>query len=191
MIRIVSNAAAFLARMDRARKSHIPFAVAVALTRTASDAKAATERRIADKFDRPTPFTRRGVFVSAARKKTWRATVGIKRIQAEYLGLQERGGVRTPTNGKLLMPVGVRLNQYGNIARGRVGRLLTKPDTFSGTVRGVAGVWQRRRGGLKLLVAYERRARYAPRFGFERGAEAAARSKFPDHFRRTMAEFRG
>ncbi|MEO1315001.1 MAG: hypothetical protein AAFW01_00150 [Pseudomonadota bacterium] len=77
------------------------------------------------------------------------------------------GGTRLPRGRALIVPVRARRNQFGNLSRNAFQRLLARPDTFSGEVRGIGGLWQRtRQGGLKLLIAYEQRAEYEPRFGF-------------------------
>ena len=103
--------------------------------------------------------------------------------QAEYLRLQIEGGTRTPGGRAIAVPTSkVELREYGNVigAQGRIKRLLNRKDTFQGTIGGVAGVWQRPKqgkrsrggsgtigpSGLKLLVAYESRAHYQPRFDF-------------------------
>ena len=72
-------------------------------------------------------------------------------------------------------------NLIGTIgAQGRIKRLLNRKDTFQGKINGIAGVWQRPKrrrrsrggsgtigpSGLKLLVAYESRTYYQPRFDF-------------------------
>lgn len=160
----------------------MPFAIAKALTDTAKlDAQPAVERRIELAFDRPTPFTKRGVGIAAARKGTDPvATVFIKDVQAKYLSLEETGGVRLPKRRALVLPAGQRVNQYGNLPRGVVQRLLGRPDVFSGQVKGVGGIWQRRKGGkVKLLIRFESEARYQPRFQFAKTVEEIARTSFP------------
>ena len=104
--------------------------------------------------------------------------------QAVHLRLQIEGGTQTPSGRAIEVPTSnVELNKYGNLigGQGRIKRLLNRKDTFQGTINGVAGIWQRpKRGrqragtygvkgkqtGLKLLVAYELRTHYQPRFDF-------------------------
>lgn len=168
-------------------REQIPFAAALALTETArDDVKPAVELRIELAFDRPTPFTRRGVAYLAARKNNLVATVLIKDRQAAYLKIEETGGVRRPRNRALPIPVAQRRNKYGNLPRGSVRRLLARPDTFSGTVNGHAGIWQRKGRKLRLLVAWEDQATYKPIFRFYETAREAAEIAFPHAFRRAL-----
>lgn len=189
MINISSNAAAFLRDMNRRQNGDLKIAMAAALTRTGQDAKAAIAAQIVRVFDRPTSYTRRAVYLQPAKKSRLVARVGIMARQAEYLGLQETGGTRRPRRRALLIPVQIRKNKFGNMSRGAVARLLARPDVFSGTVGGVAGIWQRRRGALKLLVAYAASAQYAPRFGFEGVAADTVRARFGAQFDRALSEF--
>ena len=94
-------------------------------------------------------------------------------------GSKTDGGAATNDGG-----VTTRIEYAG---KGALKRALAKPDVFSGTVKGIAGVWQRpKRGkrrtkhgaqmgrtgtvgarkGLKLLAAYEKSVKYSPRLKF-------------------------
>ncbi len=193
MIGVTSNVRAFRRELDRQQKQ-ANFAVALGLTRTAQDVKRDTERHIEQVFDRPTPFTKRGVFIRPARKSDARPTaiVGIKDKQAEYLSIQQEGGVEYPEGKAFVIPVKQRRNKYGNLPRRAVQRLLRKPNTFSGEVNGIGGIWQRtkRRGGrkLKLLIAYEQETRYSPIFGFYRNAREATIRVINRNMRRAVEE---
>lgn len=185
---VSSNIKQFSRQMTKAQKSQLPFATARALTWTAQDAKLDVEKRIDAAFDRPTPYTRKGVAAISASKRKQVSRVLIKDRQAEYLGLQEDGGTRKPKGRALVIPQD-KTNKYGNMPRGYIRRVLARGDTFSGTVRGVAGIWQRTRSGsVKLLVAYEQKAQYRPRFQFERTAERTARTRFPINFERSFRQ---
>ena len=97
----------------------LPFAVALALTRTAQQAATAVERRMPEVFDRPTPFTRNSVTVRAARKGPRpEAAVLVKPIAAAYLLKQETGATIAPTPGHpIAIPVQAKTNQFGNLPR--------------------------------------------------------------------------
>lgn len=184
-----SNIAAWMRSLDDFKRQQLPFATALALTDTARfDVVPAIERQVDIVFDRPTPFTRKGVGYRPAYKNRPVARVFIKDIQARYLELEEYGGVRTPRRRALVLPAGQRVNQYGNLPRGSVQRLLARKDTFSGTVNGQGGIWQRtRKGGLKLLVAYEDWANYRPIFKFHETAKRTAEVAFPKRFGAALA----
>lgn len=188
MIRIESNAPE-LRRLMRQHAGQIPFATSRAINATAKDVKRNTEKRMRRVFDRPTPFTMRGVFTQFSTKRRLIARVGIKDRQAEYLGIQETGGTRSPKAGRKALVVAseARRNQYGNLSRNQVRRLLARPDTFSGRIGGVGGIWQRFHGQLHLLVVWAPKAKYERRFGFREEARRTARTTFRGNFER---EFR-
>lgn len=172
--------------MTRIEREQLPFGTALALTRTAEDIKKNTEKTLARRLDRPTPFTQRGLFLLKATKRKLVASVGFKTIQSGYLNFVERGGTRLPKRRAIVLPEGVRLNRYGNMPRGKVGKLLARKDTFSGTVGGTPGIWQRTKGRLKLLVAYVGRASYRPQLHFMSSAYKTAQARFYINFRRAM-----
>jgi hypothetical protein len=116
-------------------------------------------------------------------------------VQAQYLMRQEQGGLRQPVPGSPInIAVGQRLNQYGNISRGALAKVRAKPNVFVAKGKGKTkhlppGLYERldvrskkglgsRRGRkvttgrgnqksrLSMLVAFERQARYQPRFRF-------------------------
>ena len=166
----------------------VPFGTALALNATAADVQAEETDRMDRVFDRPTPFTKRGLMIVRATKSRQVAIVQARRIQAGYLSMQEEGGTRHPKRRAILMPAGVRRNKYGNMAKGAVKRLLARDDTFSGKVNGRPGIWQRKRdGSVVLLVSYETKAEYQPRWGFKQSAVDLVRRRYDVHFREGMA----
>lgn len=184
----------------------LPFATASALTATVKLAQVAEERALPSVFDKPTPFTLRGIGVKTATKGNPTAAVYVRPQQAAGgLLLQETGGTRTPAKRALVRPVGAKLNTYGNLPRRGVKSLLARPNVFSGTVGGIGGIWQRpprpkgqsRRGAKvapKLLVAFEDRAQYRARFGFKvlatRVIKAALTPAFREAVRKALATAR-
>ena len=182
-LNIKSNVQQFARQMKREQRSQLPFATAKALTATGKAAAEFQSKRMGDTFDSPTPFTQKGVAAISATKARMYSRVLVKTIQAGYLATQEEGGTRTPSGRAIVIPVGQRTNKYGNMPKGAVRRALARDDTFSGTVRGIGGIWQRTRaGGVKLLVAYEQQARYKPRFRFKETTEQFAAERFPVEF---------
>lgn len=174
------------------------FAAALMLTTLArDDGRPAGQRRIDEAFDRPTPFTKRGVRYKQATKASLEAQVFVAPIQAGYLALEETGGPRRPEPGKpVVTPVQLRVNVYGNIPRGAIKRQKLKTDRFiSGqdtprTRHLPPGLYQRLKGrknkgtttrrgrprtltrpakirGPKLLVAFKPLASYRPIFRFK------------------------
>ncbi|MES2712037.1 MAG: hypothetical protein V4653_10675, partial [Pseudomonadota bacterium] len=156
----------FRDQLNNLQRQQLPFAAANALTLVAREVAAAQTAALDTEIDNPTPFTKRAFGVIPARKNTLTATVFARDIQAKYLERLELGGLRTPAKVALVLPKRITLNRFGNMPKGAVKAALARPRTFSGVVKGVAGIWQRpiRRAGnaqkrandkLQLLVRYE------------------------------------
>lgn len=180
-------------RLSGLASKQVPFAAALAINEVAGEIREAEPQGLSRDLDRPTPFTKKGMFVARATKRRLVGVVGFKRIQAEYLEAQATGGTRRPKRRAIVVPVGVRLNKYGNMPRKSLVRALAKPGTFSGKVNGVAGIYQKKRtkkGGVKLLAVYKSSVRYKPRLKFQpRARDLASRRIAPaitKHLRRAV-----
>lgn len=179
----------FQRRLDDLQRRQVPFVTARALTLTAREEAEAQKRDMPARLDRPTRFTQNAFTVVAANKKSLMAVLVAKRIQAGYLAIQETGGTRRAKSGRaLVVPAGVRLNRYGNIPRRYLARAKTRRRLFFANIRGTGGLWQRMASGRpKLLVSFQRRARYRPRLGFAETALRRMRKRLPYHWGRMMS----
>lgn len=184
------------------QRKQVPFAVSQALNDTAFDARKAVQAQLPRKLKSPTPWTIRGVRVGKSTKHRLVSRVYFNPDRAKYMRYQIAGGIRTEADGTIVMPKGIKLNKYGNIPRGKISRLLQKPNTFIGTIKGVPGVWQRghftrsgrfssagkgRQGSLRLLARFEDQAAYRPRFPMHKIVAGVARNRYGRHFRRRLA----
>lgn len=201
MLVVDANFNQFLRGITDLERRQVPFAISLALNTTADEIKGNTERSLMRRLDKPTPFTRRGVALRRSTKRRLEVAVYFKEKQADYLKLQETGGTRRPARRAIAVPVSQRLNRYGNIPRRTIERLLRQPDVFQGTVNGVAGIWRRpkrgvqrsgrtgtkgKRKGLKLLIAWEQSAQYAPRLRFKESAEKTTKARLQKNFAMSM-----
>ena len=75
----------------------VPYATAVALTKTAQDAARELNAELPRYLDNPTPFTRNAFTLKRATKRDLNAIVFAKDVQAKYLRYQVFGGARAPT----------------------------------------------------------------------------------------------
>lgn len=180
----------------------VRFGTARGLTLLAKEAAGTVNREMPRRFDRPNPFTMKAAAFLPATRETLRSTVFVKDIQASYLLIEETGGTRVPRPGKpVVVPVRQRVNRYGNIPRGSIKRLKDRPDVFVSDGRRdrvrhlPPGIYQRfnvpkrkastgRRKGMaararppKLLVAFEKKASYRPRFQFRATVIGVARQR--------------
>jgi len=139
------------------QQKQVQFATAVALTRTASAIKAALPAEMDRVFERPTPFTKRGIYLKAARRDNLTAEVGLMDAQAKYLGLQVTGGVRQPGQRGIRLPGNVQLNAFGNIPRGLTDKLkaAAKSGELGAAVTRRLGVkGDRRKGAAPIELFY-------------------------------------
>ncbi len=131
-------------------QEQIPFATALALTRTAQAASAAVKQEMTRVFDRPTPFTLNSLRTSAATKTRLQAAVymkdeavkGTSTINA--IGHQALGGQRAfkrsegalrrlgmLANGENMVPgAAAQLDAYGNMSRGQIVQILSWLQAF-------------------------------------------------------------
>jgi len=81
-------------------KKQIPFATAVAITRTAKAVEKGLQKELGDTFDQPSRYITRGTFATKANKQTLSATVGMRdqsargASPAQYVKESFGGGAR-------------------------------------------------------------------------------------------------
>jgi hypothetical protein len=187
----------------------LPFATALALTRTASDAANELTRELPKHLDKPTPFTMRAFSVARADKRTLTAAVFAKDAQAAYLRWQVDGGSRPPSKVAQRLPNAIKLNDFGNIPRGEIARLIklaqagqrltrargrrlaisSKVDLFYGDPgNGMPpGVFKRVVQGtehklIPLVVFPKQAAQYKARLPMHAIVERVVRDRFPANF---------
>ena len=129
-------------------RNQIPFATANALTQIGNRVQKGLIDEMTERFDRPTPWTKRSTFVKPATKRNLEATTGVKdrayagnRLSAaEILHHQFAGGGRQVkalehwlrragylgTNEYAAPGSGARLDRYGNMSRGLVQQILSQ-----------------------------------------------------------------
>ena len=118
----------------------VKFATAVALTRTAKAVKDAVPAAMERELDRPTPFSKSGLYIQAARPERLQAVVGFMDRQAKYMAFQIEGGTRQAGPHGIKLPGNIQLNTFGNIPKGVIAQLKEHCDGESEDGR------QRRRG---------------------------------------------
>lgn len=183
-------------------KRHLPEATAKSINITLFGLRKEMMKQLPKKLDRPTPATIKGFLVSRAKKNKLGGVLFIKEFVEKYLKFQITGGVRTQER-KIPIPYqpNARLNKYGNIVGKRSG-LIKKKNQFFGTVKGITGVWERRKvratstsldtgnytSGLKLIIGLHQSASYKPKFPFYKIGFGFVRSKFQKNFIKAFNE---
>lgn len=157
-----------------------------------------------------TRFTRNAFRYSKSNAKSLTAYVFAGRIQGEYLKFAVEGGTRFPKNRTILASTkNSKLNQYGNIKRGTLKKMLTdKKKFFNGVPKGQPWLgegiferygrrrWSRREkkfigGKIRKVASYIDRAQYQPIFPFAELAEDVVFSRddgIARKFRRRLRE---
>lgn len=183
----------------------IPFALATAVNDLAFKVMRAENEGMVDLFASPRPFTQKATQVEKRASKTdLLAVVSLRPAQERYLLPYETGGEHAVigNGGRLLVPVDGPVDRYGQIPKGMLAKLLARPDVFAGTVKGIAGIWQRsakgshsngsRRGkagpdrqanknvGLKLLYVWKSNTDVTKRLGFVERARQVVAAEGPD-----------
>lgn len=138
MLNVKDNISEVLRWTDRL-SSQYEFAVAVALSDTAKAVAQAMPAAVDKAFKGgAVPFTRSAFYFKRADKIKLTAEVGIKRLQAEYLGWQIEGGDRRPKRQALRLPSVVSLTQQGNLPPGTIGKLIARAKAGKRTTKAQA-----------------------------------------------------
>ncbi len=155
-INITHNIGQVAAQMGVASKQ-VAYATAVALTKTAAKVRDAMPAALDKTFDRPTPFTRNGTYLVAARRDNLTAEVNFKDIQAKYLRLQADGGAYQPKAGGIRLPGNIVLNAFGNIPRGLIAKLKAAAQNgqlSAAIVKRLGVAHNRRKGAPPIQLFY-------------------------------------
>jgi hypothetical protein len=136
-------------RLSKQAQRQIPFATALALTKTAHKVREQMPDDMRRSLDRPRAFTagKGAFFVLKATKRDLTATVSFKDIQARYMKYQIAGGQRRQTayekylQGLGALPTGwvtipgpaMPIDSFGNMKRGALSQLLASLGRGIGT----------------------------------------------------------
>ena len=122
-----------LNRFNEAMRDQLPFATAVALTRTAAQAKDEVIKELPRHFIIRNQFTKRGIMSERAEKRDWphsKATVG---SISKYMVVQESGGSKSPTGKAFSIPKGIRASDQRLVPRSKwPGKILPSEASLSG-----------------------------------------------------------
>lgn len=166
----------------RGFEKQIPYAIAVALTRTAKDARAFVAERLSDHFVIRGPFITRGVRYDPARKTSLRATVGS--VDA-FMEAQAVGGIKHARGGR---EIGIPLVGRGqprptlkSVTRPAKwpGAYLRKGTGFLREVGGLRGIWSSKTG--RLLYALRRSVKIPARWPLEAEVLSVVADKWATH----------
>ncbi len=200
---------------DKFIREQIPFATAQALNGVVKKVKDAERVNMSVVLDMPTPFTVNAIGLRLANKRNLTAMLFLKDKTAAYLEPYEFGGLNKLNSKALLVPMAQKVNQYGNLPRNTVKRLLARPNVFAGKVRFkksgqvIDGIWERpkhgdrqrggrgskgntqrkvgnARTGLKLLIKFDDAHEAKQRLNWRAVASRTAGVAFSSEFKAAM-----
>lgn len=175
-------------RLGVASKKQIPFAQSVALNDLAFKTRTQINSELPKRFTiRSGKFLASSVRVERSSKKDLKAEVGVLQ-RAGFMRIQETGGQRKARKHRIAVPFAVRANAKQKITKAKRPRqLLQKPNVFVGKSRKGDVIYQRsKRGQLTALYGLEKRARYRPRWNFERTAGRMAKLHWERSFNKAF-----
>jgi len=136
--------------LNALEKNQLPYATALALTRTAQDAKKDLEAEIKRVFDRPTPYTLNSLYVKPATKATLMAMVYLREFAGKgtpatkYMSPNIFGQDRNvkrferalqrigilPAGMYIAPGEGADMDAWGNLSRGQIVQVLSYFQAF-------------------------------------------------------------
>jgi hypothetical protein len=178
------------------QRRQLPFAEALALTRTAQAAQKDIRDGLGERFTLRSAFIERNVRIEPASKRTlqsavlWRGPAGSR--FGEALARQETGGTKRPRGRTLALPRDVKRGKSGAIPKAqRPRQILQRKNVFLTAAQGGAVILRRvtKSGPLRLLFFLsDQPARIQARFEFRATAAATARRVFRKEFGRAFAK---
>ncbi len=171
-------------KLNSLPQKQIPFAIALALTRTAQDVKQAEYMEMQKVFDRPTPWTLRSLYIKPATKQNLEALVGFKDTSSNrvttlpFLPPEIHGGERQMKRfEELLNRIGILpygmyvtpgsgcpMDQYGNIPRSLIIQILSYFKAFLEQGH-FANITEKRKAKLAVGSKKKRGYRYFVSYG--------------------------
>jgi len=175
-VSIKSNIKEFNKELKKFKRVDIPNVTRIALNETAARIKELEQVSMRKSFDRPRPQTLKSVYVQYAKKNKLEAHITFRPWAQEFIHRNIVGGVRPVTN-TAVPTVNAKLNQYGNIPGRKSG--VVKGKQFKDTVKGIYGVWEKTKTGVKIIHRFETNPQYKPIFPFYSVATKGANKLYP------------
>lgn len=141
------------------KRSQLPFAIAVGLTKAAQEGQRAARSDLPNRFTIRSPFIARNMRIRAATKARqraevfWRGPAGSR--FGETLERHELGGVKRPEKRYLALPRNVKRGSGGKIPKSqRPGVLLTRKRVYVQEVSGGKAIYRRGSKGSPPTLLY-------------------------------------
>jgi hypothetical protein len=195
-------------RLLNARRDQIPFAAALALTRTAQDAREEIKRELPSRFTIRTPWVAKGIRYTPATKRSLTATVS---DIDPFMRIQETGGEKRSIHRRVFdygdyiaIPIDARRNKRDVVRKedwpqhlvepfvihARDGRIYLAVHALSKRIRGGGGKFGigKKVGGTRIMYVLVKRESIHARFGFVDTVRKVVRDRFDLNFRAAIAQ---
>ena len=188
MLVVKSNIKEFSRWMNNVEKKQLPYATAVALTRTAQD----VQSYIIDAITRIFNVTKKwwlkqqptGIKIKSAKKTDLHSSIY---TNAYFADLQEDGGTKRPHDNRT-MAVPTDNTPKSRRKSGGAKTMMQQKKTFSIA----SGIYRRKGKGknstLEKLFTYTKTASIRPRFNFKSMAMRIASRQFPKRFAESLTK---
>ena len=190
MIQFDIDAQKALRRLTSLRVKQVPFATAIALTRTVVDIqKHFRTVALRKRFIIRRQFVPRGIVFTKASKTNFTATVFSR---DDFMQIQETGGTQRPKSGNKVIPIptkNLRKNKRSSIGRARFpSKLLRKDNVVLIRTKKGSSIVRRSKRTIKTLYTLKAKTKIKPRFKFKETARNIARKNFGRNFGRALSE---
>lgn len=187
MLEIGSNAKQWRRDFEAIRTKQIPFATAVALTRTARDANEAVRASLTKNFTIRSKGLIKGWRIDPARKKDWpNCQAGVGSKDAFWL-LHESGGTKRAKSGTIAIPTKlVKRTKAGRVPPSlRPSPLIDKGKAYPEKTA-ILKSKAKRSDGRRTLFLRRKKVRIRPALGAGKTVLASTRHAYGEHFEREM-----
>lgn len=179
--------------LSQVAREQLPFAVALALTRTAQEGQKVVLQALPAKFTLRKgwwqPKTRMGINYQPATKTRWVSSVYTR---ASWMALQEEGGIKSPKARALAVPSRQVFPAQKLIPKAKRPKALMahqRPAFILQTRRGAAIAWRRtKRAPLQIFYRLIGQARIRPVLRMREDVSRVVEQKWKDNFARTFDE---
>lgn len=195
-IEIEADTKALVRQLDLFAADQMPFATALALTKTAQAARDQVRQELPERFTIRRPWVPRGVTIDPATKADLTAEVG---SMDEFMIRQEEGGTKRPKRKMLAVPTDqLQRTKTGAISKAnRPGKVLKQKKAFiitatsqakrarPGTVM-IARRKSKQRYPIEVLYSLTPRAEVPPRWEFENTVRGVVDEQLGPQFIKAM-----
>lgn len=184
---VQSNIKQVVRNLDEFQRKQVPFATSRALNDTATDVQDAEIRNVELVFNNKKKWYAKGNPRTGIRREYSNKQKLVASVfsRAEFLDLQENGGVKHPKKGHDVIDIPEKNVPKRYQKRGGARQMT---ETSNNVVKVGNAVYRKRGKKLQRLFNLVKQVRVRPRLRFEKVAAVAAKRKFDRNFQKRLQE---